>query len=382
MIYLDHSASTPVSQQVLEAMLPYFTEIFANPSSIHKPGQKAEAGVEESREIIAACLHCSPQEIIFTSGGTESNNLAIRGAALAVNHLTGKNHLITTPVEHPAVLKTVNNLVKDFHFEMNLVPVDNFGAVSGDGIDSVIKNHTILASIIFANNEIGTINPMKKIAEKCKEMGIIIHSDAVQAAGYVDINLSKLPLDMMSIGAHKFYGPKGVGTLFVRKGTPIQGIQTGGSHEQGLRAGTSNVPLIVGMAAALKLSVDQREVENRRLSSLRKQLVEMIGELIPSAICTGDPETRLPHHASFIFPGVDGNQLVMLLDHAGFACSSGSACKTGNPEPSEVLLALGYSPGFAKSSLRVTLGRSTTSEIIKDFAFTLAKIIETTRKTE
>lgn len=378
--YLDHSASTPVAPQVLEAMLPYFTDIYANPSSIHRPGQKAEAGVEEAREIIAECLNCSPQEIVFTSGGTESNNLAIRGVALCMRHTTGKNHLITSPVEHPAVSKTVKDLVDKFQFSSSLTSVNEFGAVSVQGITSLINKETILASIIYANNEVGTINPIDSIAEKCKENGIYLHTDAVQAAGYLNIDLSRMPVDLLSIGAHKFYGPKGIGALFIRKGTPIHGIQTGGAHEMGLRAGTSNVPLIVGMAAALRLSSKKREEENSRLLGLRNQLIQMVTEMIPDATLTGDPVQRLPHHASFIFPGVDGNQLVMLLDHAGYACSSGSACKTGNPEPSEVLLAMGFSSDLAKSSLRVTLGRDTTEEIISNFCLALTKIVNSVRK--
>lgn len=380
MIYLDHSASTPVAPQVLEAMLPYFTDLYANPSSVHRPGQKAEAGVEEAREILAECLHCSPQEIVFTSGGTESNNLAIRGVAFSARQSTGKSHLITSPVEHPAVIKTVKDLEDNFHFSCSLIPVDEFGLVSSQGVSSEIGENSIMASIIYANNEVGTINPIQNIAEKCKEKGIYLHTDAVQAAGYLDIDLSRMPVDLLSIGAHKFYGPKGVGALFVRKGTPIQGIQTGGSHERGLRAGTSNVPLIVGMASALKLSIEQREFEYSRLIGLRNQLIEMVSELVPDAKLTGDPDQRLPHHASFIFPDVDGNQLVMLLDHAGFACSSGSACKTGNPEPSEVLTAMGFTPDFAKSSLRVTLGRSTTNDIVSDFCLTLVKCVNSAKK--
>ncbi len=375
MIYLDHSASTPVAPQVLDAMLPYFSEHYANPSSVHRPGQKAEAALEEARENIATCLHCRPDEMFFTSGGTESNNLAIRGAAYAVRKHSGKTHLLTTPVEHPAVLNTVKDLAGNFSFQMALIPVNHFGTASPEGLRSLIQLGTVLASVIYANNEVGTINPIDEIGEICREKGILLHADAVQAAGYLDIDLSRTNVDMLSIGAHKFYGPKGVGALFIRKGTRIQGIQTGGSHERGLRAGTSNVPLIVGMAAALKLAVELRDKERERLSRLRDELVERVLRATPDARLTGDPIQRLPHHASFIFPGVDGNQLVMLLDHAGFACSSGSACKTGNPEPSEVLLAIGYSADDARSSLRITLGRSTTQEQITAFCETLANVI-------
>ncbi len=257
-IYLDYCATTPIASEVVEAMLPYFSENFGNPSSVHRFGQRAEAALEQAREDIADYLHCLPEEIFFTSGGTESNNLAIRGTALAVRSHSGKNHLITTGVEHPAVINTVTDLSQNFGFQSSLVRVDSEGSVNQDDLDHLISDQTILVSTIFANNEIGTINPIAQIGTLCHQKGVLFHTDAVQAAGLLAINLKELPVDLMSLGAHKFYGPKGVGVLFIRKGTPIQPLQTGGSHERGFRAGTSNIPYIVGMAAALKLAVQRR----------------------------------------------------------------------------------------------------------------------------
>lgn len=375
-IYLDYCATTPIAPEVVDAMIPYLSENFGNPSSVHRFGQRAEAALEQAREDIASCLNCLPEEIFFTSGGTESNNLAIRGTALAVRSQSGKDHLITTGVEHPAVVNTVTDLSKHFGFQSSLVRVDSEGRVNQDDLDHLISNQTVLVSTIFANNEIGTINPIAQIGTLCHQKGVLFHTDAVQAAGLLAINLKELPVDLMSLGAHKFYGPKGVGVLFIRKGTPIQPLQTGGSHERGFRAGTSNIPYIVGMAAALKLAVQRRTFDSTYLSSMRDRLIDTIEQNIPNSILTGSRVDRLPNHASFVFPGVDGNELVMLLDHVGFACSSGSACKTGDPKPSDVLLSIGIDPEKALGSLRVSLGRDTTMDHVDSICQVLPSLVQ------
>jgi cysteine desulfurase len=382
-VYLDFCATTPVAPEVLEAMMPHFSENFGNPSSVHRFGQRADAVLEQAREDIAACLNCLPDEIFFTSGGTESDNLAIRGSALAVRERTGKNHIITTGVEHPAVVNTVADLAKYYGFARSIVRVDQHGFVEQDDLVRILTDQTSIVSVIFANNEIGTINPISHLAELCHQRGALFHTDAVQAGGLLSLNLRELRVDLLSLGAHKFYGPKGVGVLFIRKGTPIHAIQTGGSHERGLRAGTSNIPYIAGMAAALKLAVSRRDEDTKNLISMREQIVAFVSQKIPLAQLTGDRISRLPNHASFVFPGVDGNELVTLLDHAGFACSSGSACKTGDPQPSDVLLALGIKPQVALGSLRISLGRGSWLAEVQDFLDILPGMVEkaTTEKT-
>ncbi len=374
-IYLDYCATTPVAPEVIGVMLPYFNQDYGNPSSVHRFGQRAEAALEQARADIAGCLNCLPEEIFFTSGGSESNNLAIRGAAFAARKRSGKDHLITTGVEHPAVLQTVTDLSRNFGFSRSLVRVNSYGMVEMGDLDQLLTDQTALVSAIFANNEIGTINPIRELAGLCHKKGVLFHTDAVQAAGPLKIDLNDLPVDLLSIGAHKFYGPKGVGVLFIRKGTPIQPIQTGGSHERGFRAGTSNIPYIVGMAAALKIAVAKRITDSKTLSNLRDHLIQTVQLTIPNAILTGHPIERLPNHASFVFPGVDGNTLVALLDHAGFACSSGSACKTGDPQPSEVLIAIGIDPKTALGSLRVSLGRESRNEDIEHFCQVLPDLV-------
>ena len=374
-VYLDYCATTPVDPDVIEVMLPYFNQDYGNPSSVHRFGQRAEAALEQARADIADCLNCLPEEIYFTSGGSESNNLAIRGSAFESRKRSGKDHLITTGVEHPAVLQTVIDLNRNFGYSSSVVGVNSYGMVEMDELERLLTDRTILVSAICANNEIGTINPIQEMALLCHKKGVLFHTDAVQAAGLLKIDLKDLPVDLLSIGAHKFYGPKGVGVLFIRRGTPIQPIQTGGSHERGFRAGTSNIPYIVGMAAALKIAVGKRNADSVTLSNFRDHLIQAVQQSIPNAILTGHPIERLPNHASFVFPGVDGNILVALLDHAGFACSSGSACKTGDPQPSEVLIAIGIDPETALGSLRVSIGRETLKEEIDSFCQVLPDLV-------
>ncbi len=374
-IYLDHAATTPVDSRVIEAMLPYFDTAFGNPSSIHQWGQDAEAAVERSRSILASIFGCHPSEIIFTSCGSESDNLAMRGVAYQALMERGANHILTTPVEHPAILRTAIDLAENHGFKLELLPVDTFGFVSPKDLEKSIRSDTAIVSIIYANNEIGTINPIPSLSRICRLRGIPFHTDAVQAAGQINIDIDTLGVDLMSIGAHKFYGPKGIGALYIRSGIKLAPVQTGGVHEFGLRAGTHNVPSIVGMARAFEIVENERVIHNRHFSRLRDKLLTSIPEQIHDTRISGHPSERLPNHASFVFQGVDGNQLIAALDIAGFACSTGSACKTGNPEPSGVLSALGIPPDWSLGSLRVTVGRPTQPENIDDFINSLSEIV-------
>lgn len=377
MIYLDYAATTPVDPRVLDAMMPYFRETFGNPSSIHRLGQKAEAAVDEAREKVAAVLNCRLDEIIFTSGGSEADNLALRGAAMA-HHTTGK-WILTAKTEHPAVSKTAIQLEKEYGFLLEWLDVSEHGMVTAESLSKAVCNQTIMASVMYANNEIGTINPIADLAEVAKANNILLHTDAVQAAAYLDVDVNKLGVDLMSLGGHKFYGPKGVGALYVRKGTKLLPHLTGGSQEASLRAGTHNVPYIVGFAEALRLAAEERAARIAHVQPLRDHVIGTVLETISDSKLTGHPEKRLPNHASFVFKDVDGNLLLQLLDAAGFACSSGSACKTGNPEPSEVVTALGYSREWALGSLRVTLGVDTTPEYVESFLKTLPELVEKAR---
>lgn len=377
MIYLDYAATTPVDQRVLDAMLPYFRENFGNPSSIHRLGQKAEAAVEGAREKVAAVLGCRPDEIIFTSGGSEADNLALRGAMMA-QRTTGK-WILTARTEHPAVSKTAIQLAHEYGFLLEWLDVDEFGGVTVDALAKAVCNNTLLASVMYANNEIGTVNPIADLVQVAKANNILFHTDAVQAAAYLDVNVDKLGVDLMSLGGHKFYGPKGVGVLYIRKGTKLLPYLTGGGQEFSLRAGTHNVPYIVGFAEALSLAAQEREVRTAHIQPMRDHMIGMILESIPDSQLTGHPENRLPNHASFVFKDVDGNLLLQLLDSAGFACSSGSACKTGNPEPSDVITALGYPREWALGSLRITLGKDTTAEQVDSFLKTLPSLVEKAR---
>ena len=378
-IYLDYAATTPVDSRVLDAMLPYFRESFGNPSSVHRYGQRAEAAVEESRETVAAALNCHPAEIIFTSCGSESDNLALRGAAQAMSERAGCKWILTAQTEHHAVSKTAEQLAEHYGFSLEWLEVDEYGMVRPETVEKAICDNTAIVSVMYANNEIGTINPIKEIAEICHQHGALFHTDAVQAAGYLSVDVTELGVDLVSLGGHKFYGPKGIGALYVRKGTQLLPHLTGGGQEFGLRAGTSNVPYIVGFAEALRLAVEEREERVAHVRPLRDRLIGAILEEIPDARLTGHPESRLPNHASFALKGVDGNLLLQMLDAAGFACSSGSACKTGNPEPSEVMSAIGLSREWGLGSLRVTLGSGTTAEHVDSFLKALPSLVEKVR---
>jgi cysteine desulfurase len=378
-IYLDYAATTPVDERVVASMLPFFNQNFGNPSSIHAFGQKAEAALEEARETVANLLNCQTNEIIFTSCGSESDNLALRGAAWAAQKSRSAKHLLISPVEHHAVSTTAQQLADLFGFELEILPVDDAGKVSPEAVQRRLREDTALVSVMYANNEIGTINPIAEIGAACQERGIPFHTDAVQAGGYLPVDVQALKVDMLSLGAHKFYGPKGVGLLYVRRGTSLEPAQTGGAQEFGYRAGTQNVPYVVGLAKAFELAQVERRERNRHLQALRDHLIGAVLESIPDAKLTGHPVDRLPNHASFVFNHVDGNRLLMMLDLEGFACSSGSACKTGNPEPSDVLLAIGLSPSWALGSLRVTIGAHTHVEDIERFEAVLPGLVEKAR---
>jgi cysteine desulfurase len=379
-IYLDYAATTPVDPRVLDVMQPYFADSFGNPSSIHHYGQQAEAAVESARETVALALNCRPDEVIFTSCGSESDNLALRGVAMAMQEQKDATWILASRAEHHAVSKTAGQLEKHYGFQVEWLETDRFGMVTPEAVTKTICSETALVSVMYANNEIGTINPIKEIARICRSHNVPFHTDAVQAGAYLPMDVQTLGVDLMSLGAHKFYGPKGVGVLYIRKGTPILPVQTGGGQESGLRAGTQNVPYIVGFAEALRLTVAEREERIAHVQPLRDHIVGSVLESVPRSRLTGHLESRLPNHASFAFQDVDGNLLLTLLDAAGFACSSGSACKTGNPEPSEVVTAIGLSRDWGLGSLRVTLGAATTSAEVDAFLSALPALVEKSRK--
>lgn len=378
--YFDYAATTPVDPVVLEAMLPYFSQVFGNSSSVHTFGQQSEAVLESAREQVARILNCLPSEVIFTSCGSESDNLALRGAALSARKHRGASKILISPVEHHAISRTAHQLADLYGFNLQYIPVDNYGMVDPEQIRSQLTPDVAIVSVIYANNEIGSINPIAQVGEICRERGIPFHTDAVQAAAYLPVDVTQLNADLLSIGAHKFYGPKGVGALYVRQGISLIPTQTGGGQEFGLRAGTHNIPYIVGLAKALELAQSQRSSRTQALVPLRDRLIGSILEDIPDSLLTGHPSQRLPNHASFVFKGVDGNALLIQLDLAGFACSSGSACKTGSPEPSEVLTAIGLDREWALGSLRLTLGSQTNLVEIDAFIEKLPHLISRLRK--
>ena len=361
-IYLDHAATTPLRREALEQMLPLLTDDYGNPSSVHGPGRRARAALDDSRERVATALNGEPREIVFTSGGTEAINLAIKGTAWA-----GKargNRLVTSAAEHHAVLHTMRHLEK-FGFEIVSLPVDRYGRVDPDQLDAAINDRTILVSLMLANNEVGTIQPMADLVRRVRtHRAVAIHVDAVQAAPYMAIDVRELDVDLLSIAAHKFEGPKGVGALYLRHGTILLPQIQGGTQERYRRAGTENVAGAVGMAAALELSVAERSEVVPRLARLRDRLRDAVLAL-PNVELTGHPRRRLPGHLSVVARESDGAAVVMNLDLSGIACSTGSACTTGSTEPSHVLTALGYPEEEARGSIRLTLGRTTTEDDIE-----------------
>ncbi|MCY4072392.1 MAG: cysteine desulfurase family protein [Chloroflexi bacterium] len=363
-VYLDHSASTPVDPRVVEAMLPYFGEVYGNPSSTHRFGGRAERAIEDARISVAGILNCQPSEVIFTSCGTESDNLAIRGAGWSARHRGQPSRLVTSPIEHSAVINTVKQLGALMGFETQIVPVDNFGLIDSEIFAEACQRGGALASIIYASNELGTIQDLPLLSRIAHAHDMLLHTDAVQAGGQLDLDVERLGVDMLSLSAHKFYGPKGVGLLYVKDGLELAPSQSGGGHEHGMRAGTHNTAFIVGMAKALELAYDENDQRVQHFTEMRDHLIQGILDRLSCAELSGHPDRRLPSHASFILHGIDANALMMHLDMHGVAASSGSACKTGNPEPSEILLGLGYSEDEAKSGLRLSVGMQTTEDDI------------------
>lgn len=379
-IYLDYAATTPLDPRVLKTMLPVFQDLFGNPSSVHRFGQQAETALEQARRSLAGNLGADPEEIIFTSCGTESDNLALRGAAFAARENRGADHILIPPLEHHAVLHTAQHLAKFFDFNLEFLPTDRYGRTTADDVKQKLLPQTAVVSVMYANNEIGTLNPVAEIAEVCQQAGIPFHTDAVQAAAHLPIDTGELLVDMLSLGAHKFYGPKGIGALYLRSGTPLIPIQTGGSQELGLRAATENLPLIVGMTEAFNYLQVEHPDRERHSIRLREKLIEQILQSIPEVTLTGHLEERLPNHASFAFRDTDSNLLVSLLDARGIACSSGSACKTGNPEPSRILEELGFSSRWTSGSLRITIGKDTTDEEIDQLISLLPETVAEARE--
>ena len=357
-IYFDHAATTPVDPRVLEKMLPYFTDNFGNPNSQHAFGRRAVTAVDEARDTVAKCIGAKPSEIYFTSGGTESDNWAMRGAAHALAN-RGK-HLIISAVEHPAMLSAAKELQRE-GFEATLAPVDGYGTVDLAKLEEAIRPDTVFIGVMAANNEVGTLQPVKEIAALAKARGIAFFTDAVQAAGTLEVNVKELGADMLSLSGHKFYGPKGVGVLYVRSGLKLARLVAGGHQERGMRGGTTNVPGIVGLAEALRLSQEHLHENAAYVAGLRDRFVARVQKEIPFVKYNGHPENRLPGNANFSFRYIEGESLLFSLDLAGIAVSSGSACSSGSLEPSHVLLAMGVPEGLAHGSIRFSFGRENTA---------------------
>ncbi|KAA3660348.1 MAG: cysteine desulfurase [Chloroflexi bacterium] len=379
-IYLDHGASTPVHPQVVEAMLPYWTEFYGNPSSKHKYGRSASRGLEKARRTVAEHMHAQPKEIVFTGCGSESDNLAVRGVMWAAREQGNGNHLITSCIEHEAVINTAVQLRDHFGFDLTILPVDKNGQISLDELQKAIRPDTALISIMAANNEIGTMQPIQKIGKMAREHDVLFHTDAVQAAVSTRWNMTEMPIDLISLAPHKFYGPKGVGILYVRDGVNLISALTGGGQEEGRRAGTVNVPFAVGGAEAFRLAQVEMDERVNHYVTLRDRLIKGVLTAVPDAILTGHPTDRLPHNASFAFRNVSGNDLIMHLDMVGIAGSSGSACNTGNPKPSETLQAIGLSDEWTTGGLRLTVGTQNSLEDIEHVIQILPGVIQKLQK--
>ena len=369
-VYLDNSATTSLDKEVLETMLPYFTENFGNPSSLHGFGRRALKAVDEARETIAKCIGAKSNEIYFTSGGSESDNWALKGVVGATKQK--RKHIITSQIEHPAIMDTLDYLKQKEGVRVTYIPVDKEGRVSVEDLKEAVTDDTVLVSIMFANNEMGAVQPIEEIGKFCKEEGILFHTDAVQAMDSQDIDVNKLNIDLLSMSAHKFHGPKGIGVLYIRSGVKIDRLISGGHQERRMRAGTTDTPLIVGMAKALEIAVRDRECNNARISALRNDFVEKVLQEIPYVYLNGGMEHRLPNNANLSFEYIEGESILINLDLAGIAVSSGSACSSGSLEPSHVILALGVKEELAHSSIRFSLGKDTTQEEM-DYTFNVLK---------
>ena len=372
-IYVDNAATTKTSRTAIEAMLPYMDKIYGNPSSLHSVGQAAADALRKAREEAAEVLGCEPNEITFTSGGSEADNQALVSAA-AIGARKGKKHIISTAFEHHAILHTLKKLEKE-GFEVTLLDVHENGMVSAQQVADAIREDTCLVSVMYANNEIGSIQPIVEIGAVCKEKGVIFHTDAVQAVGHVHINVKEENIDMLSLSAHKFHGPKGVGLLYARKGVRLTNIIEGGAQERGKRAGTENIPGIVGMVAALKEANANIDANAEKVSALRDRLIEGL-EKIPHSALNGDRTKRLPGNVSFCFEGIEGESLLLLLDAKGICASSGSACTSGSLDPSHVLLAIGRPHEVAHGSLRLTLSEENTQEEIDYIIEETTKVVK------
>ena len=372
-VYADNAATTKMSRTALNAMLPAMEENYGNPSSLHSVGQRAAELLMKSRETVARCLNCQPREIIFTSGGSEADNQALLSAA-AIGRRKGKMHIISTAFEHHAILHTLKKLEKE-GFQVELLPVHENGMVSAQQVADAIREDTCLVTVMYANNEIGSILPIEEIGAVCREKGVLFHTDAVQAAGHLPIDVQAQHIDMLSLSGHKFHGPKGVGALYVRGGIPLVNVIEGGAQERGKRAGTENLPAIAGMAAALQEAVDHLEENNARLTVLRDRLIQGLSE-IPHGGLNGDPVRRLPGNVNFCFEGIEGESLLLLLDDKGISASSGSACTSGSLDPSHVLLAIGRPHEVAHGSLRLSLSEYNTAEEVEQIIAAVTEVVE------
>lgn len=382
-VYLDHAGTTPLDSKVLEAMVPYFTQHFGNPSSLHSVGQEARYALDEARERVAGVLNCRPREIVFTAGGTESDNAAIHGVATAL-HETG-NHIVTSSVEHHAVLHACQYLESQ-GFEVTYLSVDADGMVQPEAVYNAINERTTLVSIMYGNNEIGTINPISEIAKSVKKRAeelsrtIVFHTDAVQAAGYLSLDVAELGVDLLSLSGHKFHGPKGTGVLYMKRGSPYLPLIHGGGQERDRRSGTENIPGIIGLSLALEAADTVREETSQRCAALRDRIIDSVLQQIPGSRLNGHATQRLPNNANFSFTGVEGEPILLGLDMARIAASSGSACSSGSLEPSHVLLALGQSAEIARGSLRLTLGRDNTEDEVEYLLGVLVGLVQRLRQ--
>ena len=381
-IYLDHAATTPVRKEVLDEMMPYFSTFFGNPSGIYSLSQLSRAALDDSREIVANVLGCSAKEVVFTSGGTESDNMAIKGVALGLKQFG--NHIITSNIEHHAVFHTCKQL-ENMGFDITYLPVDEYGLLHLDQVREAMNERTILVSVMLANNEIGSIMPIKEISEVVKsrssELGIrtFLHTDAVQGAGYLDINTDELGVDLMSLSGHKIYGPKGVGVLFMKQNTPFENLINGGGQEKDRRSGTENVPGIIGMSKALELVQDEREQLSANAVKLRDRVISGIFDSLSDVYLNGHPTLRLPNNANFSFKNIEGEPILLGLDFDNICVSSGSACSTSSLQPSHVLTAIGRSHDLARSSLRISFGKDNSIEDVDKLLSSLIKLINRLR---
>lgn len=372
-IYLDNAATTKMSKTAIDAMLPFMDSVYGNPSSLHSAGQEANEALVSARERIAKLLGCEAKEIIFTSGGSEADNQAIISAA-ETGRKNGKKHIVSTAFEHHAVLHTLNKLEKQ-GFEITLLDVHENGIILPEQVLNAIRKDTCLVTVMYANNEIGTIQPIEKIGQICREKGVIFHTDAVQAVGHIHIDVKKQNIDMLSLSSHKFNGPKGVGALYARKGIPLTNLIEGGAQEGGKRAGTENIPAIMGMAAALEEACRNIDRNMEKETALRDRLISGLSE-IPHSVLNGDPKLRLPGNVNFCFEGIEGESLLLLLDYRGICASSGSACTSGSLDPSHVLLAIGRVHEIAHGSLRLSLSEENTEEEIEYTVKAVKEVVE------